>query len=126
VIDRDGTNRHEVFLSPDPCTQATCSGALNWGIFVPSSSNAPVPKAVKPKEATVPDVHALSLHSAKRRLARVRLMGTMKQQHFSSHVRRGHVISQYPRARMQASLKKKRTRSVKLVISRGRRPVKKR
>lgn len=126
VIDRDGTNRQEVFLSPDPCTQATCSGALGWGIFVPASTGAPVPKAVKPKEATVPDVHALSLHSAKRRLARVRLTGKVKQQRFSSRVARGHVISQYPRARAQASLQRKRTRVVKLVISRGRRPAKRR
>jgi beta-lactam-binding protein with PASTA domain len=81
---------------------------------------------VKPKEATVPDVHALSLHSAKRRLARVRLTGKVKQQRFSSRVARGHVISQYPRARAQASLQRKRTRVVKLVISRGRRPAKRR
>jgi beta-lactam-binding protein with PASTA domain len=81
-----------------------------------------VPKLVKPSLALVPDVHALSLHSAKKRLARVHLMGKVQQQRFSSRVKRGHVISQYPRARTRTSLKKKRTRVVHLVLSRGKRP----
>lgn len=129
VIDRDGTNRHEVFLSPDPYTcsaSSACTGDFAWGVFVRPRTGGPVPKPVKPTQATVPDVHALSLHSATQRLARVRLTGKVKQHRFSSRVKRGHVISQYPRARTQASLKKKRTRVVKLVISRGRRPAKKR
>lgn len=126
AIDSDGTNRHEVYLSPDPCTQATCDGALDWGIFVPGVTGAAAPRAVKPSQATVPDVHALSRRAATRRLAKVRLTGKVKAQRFSSRVARGHVLSQYPRARAQANLKKKRGRVVKLVLSRGRRPAKKR
>jgi Tol biopolymer transport system component len=126
VIDSDGTNRHEVFLSPRPCTVATCDGALNWGIFVPPATGGAVPRAVKPSQATVPNVHALSRHAATRRLAKVRLTGKVTQRRFSSRVARGHVLSQYPRARSQASLKNKRGRTVKLVLSRGRRPAKKR
>jgi Tol biopolymer transport system component len=124
VVDSDGTNRQEVFLSPKPCTQATCDGALNWGIFVPPAMGGAVPRVVKPSQATVPNVHALSRHAASRRLAKVRLTGKVTQRRFSSRVARGHVLSQYPRARSQASLKNKRGRTVKLVLSRGRRPAK--
>ena len=126
AIDSDGTNRQEVFLSPDPCTEATCDGALDWGIFVPPATGASVPRAVRPSQATVPNVHALSRRAATRRLARVRLTGKVAQRRFSSRVARGHVLSQYPRARAQASLKSRRGRTVKLVLSRGRRPAKKR
>jgi Tol biopolymer transport system component len=128
AIHRDGTNRHEVFLTPDPysCSASACTGDFAWGVFVRPRTGGPVPKPARPTQATVPDVHALGLHTAKRRLARVRLTGKVKQQRYSSHVQRGHVISQFPRARAQASLKKKRTRTVKLVVSRGPRPHKKR
>ena len=126
VIDSDGTNRLEVFLSPDPCTEVTCDGALDWGIFVRPATGGAVPRAVKPSQATVPDVHALSRRAATRRLARVRLTGQVAQRRFSSRIARGRVLSQYPRARAQASLKSRRGRTVKLVLSLGRRPAKKR
>jgi Tol biopolymer transport system component len=126
AIDSDGTNRQQVFLSPDPCMPYTCDGALNWGIFVPLATGGAVPRAVKPSQATVPNVHAFSRRAATRRLAKVRLTGKVTQRRFSSRVARGHVLSQYPRARAQASLKNKRGRTVKLVLSRGRRPAKKR
>ena len=129
VIDPDGTNQHEVFLAPGVfgCGPNGCfTGGFPWAVVVPPRTGGPVPKAVKPSLALVPDEHALSLHSAKQRLARVHLVGKVEHKRFSSHVRRGHVISQYPRARTRASLKKKRTRVVHLVLSRGKRPAHKR
>lgn len=129
VINRDGTGRHEVFLTPDPftCTASSvCTGNFAWGVFVRPSTGGPVPKTAKPTQATVPDVHALSLHLATKRLKRVRLEGTVTRRRYSSRIGRGRVLSQYPRARTQASLKKRRTRTVKLVLSLGRRPTKKR
>ena len=129
VINPDGTNQHEVFLTPGVFWFGTggCSwGGFPWGVVVPPPTGGPVPKLVRPSLALVPDVHALSLHSAKKRLARVHLMGKVQQQRFSSRVKRGHVISQYPRARTRTSLKKKRTRVVHLLLSRGKRPANKR
>jgi Tol biopolymer transport system component len=125
VINPDGTNQHEVFLTPGvfSCGPGGCSTAgFPWGVVVPPPTGGRVPKLVRPSFARVPDVHALSLHSAEKRLARVHLTGKVEQQRFSSRVKRGHVISQHPRARTRTSLKKKRTRVVHLVLSRGKRP----
>lgn len=129
VINPDGTNQHEVFLTPAvfSCGLGGCStGGFPWGVVVPPRTGGPVPKLVKPSLALVPDVHALSLHSAKKRLARVHLTGKVRQRRFSSRVKRGHVISQYPRARTRTGLKRNRTRVVRLVLSRGKRPAHKR
>jgi hypothetical protein len=129
VIDPDGTNQHQVFLTPGvfACGPTGCSsGGFPWAVVVPPPTGGRVPKMLRPSLALVPDVHALSLHSAKHRLARVHLVGKVQHKQFSSRVKRGHVISQYPRARTRASLKKKRTRVVHLVLSRGKRPAHKR
>lgn len=124
LINRDGTGEHEVFLTPDPrtCVPAFCNLFPASGDYVPpATGGGPLP-TVKPTQATVPNLRALSLSTAKRRLAAVRLKAKVTRRSYSLRIRRGRVISQFPRARSQARLTKKQARVVKLILSRGRRP----
>jgi Tol biopolymer transport system component len=127
LINRDGSGQHEVFLTPDPdpCTNTFmpfCNPAPSWGLYVPPAVGGGPSPTVRPRQATVPNVRALRYRTAKTRLAAVRLHAKVTHRRYSSRIKRGRVISQFPHARARASLKKKRSRVVKLVLSRGKRP----
>jgi Tol biopolymer transport system component len=124
VVNRDGTGDHELSLTPDPprCVGAICDYGPTSGMLLPSSGGGGPSPTVKATRASVPAVRALSYRVAKHRLAAVDLAGKVTHRRFSSRIKRGHVIAQYPRARTHANLRKKRGRVVKLVLSRGKRP----
>ena len=119
VIGRDGTNSHEVFLAPLDL------GIGVPGLFVPPDSGGGPSAAMAPTEAPVPNVRSMGYHAAKARLAARQLVAKVKRRIYSSYVHRNHVISQSPRARTVAQLTGRKP-IVKLVLSRGRRPTKKR
>lgn len=124
MVDRDGSNRHEVFLTDDPltCAGESCSGSSPLGVTVPPASGNGPPPTVSPTHATVPDVRRLGYRAAEHRLGAVRLKGKVTHRRYSARIRRGHVIAQYPRARTHARLTKKHRTVVKLILSRGRAP----
>jgi Tol biopolymer transport system component len=116
VIGRDGTNPHEVFLAPLDL------GLGVPGLFVPRDGGGGPSAAVPPTQAPVPNVKLLGYHAAKTKLAARQLAARVTRRSYSSAVRRGHVISQFPRARTLAQLTTTQKPVVKLVLSRGRRP----
>jgi hypothetical protein len=120
VIGRDGTNPHEVFLAPLDL------GIGIPGLFVPHAGGGGPSATVSPTQAPVPNVKSLGYHEARAHLAARRLVAKVTRRSYSSFVRRGHVISQFPRPRTIAQLTSTKTSVVKLVLSRGRRPTKKR
>jgi Tol biopolymer transport system component len=126
VVNRDGTGDHELSLTPDPpeCTGNICDFGPTWGTLLPSSGGGGPSATVKATHASVPAVRALSYRAARRRLAAVDLAAKIAHRSFSSRIKRGHVIAQYPRARARTNLRKKRGRVVRLVLSRGKRPSK--
>jgi Tol biopolymer transport system component len=127
VANRDGTGEHQILLTPDnalTCPAGDCLGNRQWGLLVPPASGEGPPPTVKPTQATVPNVHAFRYRVARAKLAAVRLTAKVTRRRYSTRIGRGHVISQYPHPRAQASLRKKRGRVVRLVLSRGRRPAK--
>ncbi len=93
VIGRDGTNGHQVFLAPPDL------GLGVPGLFVPQAGGGGPSATVSPTEAPVPNVKSLSYGGAKKRLAMRHLTAKVARRNYSSRVKRGHVISQYPRAR---------------------------
>jgi hypothetical protein len=115
VVNLDGTNTHEVFLDVDPAN-------FQPGLFVPPARGGAPSATVRATQATVPPVGTLSLQAATHRLKGVKLTGTVAGRSYSSKVPRGTVLSQYPSARTRASLKTSKSRTVKLVLSLGRRP----
>jgi Tol biopolymer transport system component len=121
VIGRDGTNRHEVFLAPPDF------GLGVPGLFVPQkSATARAFRIVAPTQVPVPDVRRLRFRVAKARLAAWRLIAKVTRRRYSS-IPYAHVISQSPRAQRYARLGQDGAPVVvKLVLSRGRRPAKKR
>lgn len=119
VIGRDGTNAHEVFLAPLDLNMGVP------GLFVPAAGGGGPSAPVAPTEAPVPNVRALGYHAAKAHLATRGLVAKVKRRIYSSYFHRNHVISQSPRAQTVAQLTGTK-RVVRLVVSRGRRPKKKR
>ena len=120
VIGRDGTNPHEVFLAPLDL------GLGVPGLFVPGAGGGGPSAPVPPTQAPVPNVKSLGYHAAKVKLSARRLAAKVTRRSYSSLVRRGHVVSQFPRARTIAQLTSTQKTVVKLVLSRGKRPAKKR
>jgi Tol biopolymer transport system component len=120
VIGRDGSDNHEVFLTPLDV------GIGVPGLFVPAAGGGGPSATVAPTQAPVPNVTALGYHLAKAKLAARQLTAKVTRRPYSSRVRRGHVISQLPRARTLAQLTAAQKPVVKLVVSRGRRPHKRR
>jgi WD40-like Beta Propeller Repeat len=64
IINRDGTNRHEVPLSDQ---------GIGWGRVVPAANGAGPPPTVYEIEITVPSVRTLSYDAAKQRLQKAHL-----------------------------------------------------
>jgi len=120
VIGRDGTNPHEVFLAPLDL------GIGVPGLFVPQDGGGGPLATVPPTQTPVPNVKSLGYHAAKVKLSARRLAAKVTRRSYSSLVRRGHVVSQFPRARTIAQLTSTQKTVVKLVLSRGKRPAKKR
>lgn len=116
VIGRDGTNPHEVFLAPLDL------GMGVPGLFVPQLGGGGPSATVAPTQTPVPNVKALGYRAAKVKLAARQLAAKVTRRSYSSRIRRGHVISQTPRARTIAQLTSTEKPVVKLVLSRGRRP----
>lgn len=116
VVRRDGTNPHEVFLAPLDL------GLGVPGLYVPRDGGGGPSVTVPPTQTPVPNVKALGYHAAKAKLAARQLGARVTRRSYSSRVRRGHVISQFPRARTLAQLTTTHKPVVKLVLSRGRSP----
>ena len=116
-IDRDGTNRHEVFVAPPDL------GITVPGLFVPQKSGPGGPSAsVAPTQVPVPDVRRIRFRVARARLAKWRLVAKIVRRRYSA-VSWGSVISQSPRQNTYAKLGQNGAPTVvKLVISRGPRP----
>jgi Tol biopolymer transport system component len=116
-IDRDGTNRHEVFVAPPDL------GITVPGLFVPAESVHGGPSAaVAPTQVPVPDVRRIRFRVARARLAKWRLVAKITRRRYSQ-VSWGSVISQSPRQNTYARLGQDGAPTVvKLVISRGSRP----
>jgi hypothetical protein len=110
IVNRDGTDRHELNLSPE--------GNL-WGEVVPASKGEGPPPPVNAMRLTVPAVQKLSYHAAKRRLQRAHLRVGEIRRTFSARIRPGHVIAQFPRAGAHAHRSHKQGPRVNLVLSRG-------
>jgi Tol biopolymer transport system component len=119
VIDRDGTNQHEVYLAPLDV------GLGIPGLFVPGAGGGGPSATVPPTETPVPNVKTLSYGGAKKRLAVRHLTAKIARRNYSARVGRGRVISQSPGANKLASLGQNGG-TVKLVLSRGRRSAKNR
>ena len=116
VIGRDGTNQHEVFLAPLDL------GLGVPGLFVPQDGGGGPLAPVAPTQAPVPNVKSLGYHAAKAKLAVRQLVAKVTRRSYSPGVKRGHAISQLPRARTLAQLTSAHKPVVKLVLSRGKRP----
>jgi hypothetical protein len=111
VINRDGTNLRQVFLSPV---------GLPYGVCVlPASGQAP-PPLVDATHITVPSVHTLGVRAAKRKLRADNLSVGKVTYKYSPAVRKSRVISQHPRAGAIAHRTQKVGPNVNLVVSRGR------
>lgn len=122
VMNRDGTDPHQVFLSPDPltCRDGVCSGHPDTGVLVPSATGRGPAPTVDATHVTVPAVRHLSYHAARRKLSAGHLGVKVAGRHFS-RVPRNHVISQSPNAGARVHRLDKQGPNVKLVLSRGRR-----
>jgi beta-lactam-binding protein with PASTA domain len=96
------------------------------GLFVPQPGGGGPAPLVTPTQAPVPDVTALGYHMAKAKLAARELTAKVTGHRYSSWVRRGHVIAQFPRKSTLAQLTGAEKPIVKLVLSRGKRPHKQR
>jgi PASTA domain/WD40-like Beta Propeller Repeat len=109
VINRDGSNRHEVAMSPegDP-----------WGKVIETGGEGP-PPTVNAMLLSVPSVRTLSYQAAKHRLQRANLSVGKIRRRYSSHTPRNHVLGQYPRAGADAHRTTKRRPGVNLTLSRG-------
>jgi hypothetical protein len=116
-IDRDGTNRHEVFVAPPDF------GITVPGLFVPQKSGPGGPSAsVAPTQVPVPDVRRIRFRVARARLAKWRLVAKIVRRRYSP-ISWGSVIFQSPRQNTYAKLGQNGAPTVvKLVISRGPRP----
>jgi WD40-like Beta Propeller Repeat len=120
IINRDGTDEHEVFLSPNPaCQPQTCSGEIpSWGEYIPPATGGGPSATVNAMRITVPGVHKLSYRLARRRLLVAHLTPKISGRRFSS-IPRGHVVAQYPHKGAHAHRSTKQGPLVKLVLSRG-------
>jgi PASTA domain len=112
LVNRDGTNQQQVTLSPE---------GSPWGECIPPATGDPPLPTVNATQVTVPHVRRLSSGAAERRLATAHLRVGKVQRRFSPHVRRGHVIAQFPKAGARAHRSTKIGPPVRLVLSRGRR-----
>jgi PASTA domain len=109
LINRDGTNRHEIFLTPD---------RVSWLKCVPPATGEGPPPTVNATRVTVPSVHRLSYHAAKRRLQAAHLRVGRVHRRFS-RLPRNHILSQSPHAGAHAHRSTKKGPPVNLVLSRG-------
>jgi hypothetical protein len=124
LVNRDGSDQHEISLLLDPpvCQAAGgCFPQATAGQFIPTVGGGGPSATVRPTHATVPEVRTLGINAAKARLATVHLSAKVIRRSYSSRIRRGHVIAQYPHARAHARLAKKQRPVVRLILSRGRR-----
>jgi hypothetical protein len=112
LVNQDGSNQQEVTLSPE---------GLPWGECIPPATGEAPPPTVNATQVTVPGVRALSYGTAKRRLTTAHLTIGKVQHRFSSHVRRNHVVTQFPEAGAYAHRSTKQGPPVRLVLSRGKR-----
>lgn len=110
MINIDGTNRHELFLSDE--------GAQN-GQIIPASTGAGPPPFVNMMRVRVPSVRSLSYRAAKHRLHGAHLRVGKILRRYSSRTPRNRVLGQYPRAGGFAHRTSRQAPGVKLTISRG-------
>jgi dipeptidyl aminopeptidase/acylaminoacyl peptidase len=129
LINRNGTHRERTAISPPygyspPFPPPFENGTPPAGHPVcvpPAEGGGPLP-TVNVMRVTVPGVRTLSYASARQRLHRAGFHVGSLQHAFSTTIRRGHVIAQYPRAGVHAHRTDKEGPPVKLVLSRGPHP----
>jgi PASTA domain len=117
LVDQDGSNQREIRLSPQ---------GLPWGECIPPATGDSPPPTVNATQVSVPRLERLSYGAAERRLASAHLRVGKVQRRFSPRVKRDHVIAQFPKAGAQAHRSTKSGPPVRLVVSRGKAPAKKR
>jgi PASTA domain len=111
AINRDGTNRRQIFLS---------ALGLPYGVCVlPVSGEAP-PPLVDATHITVPSLRALGVKAARRQLRADNLTVGRLIYRYSAAVRKNRVLSQHPKAGAIAHRTQKVGPNVSLVVSRGR------
>lgn len=124
LVNRDGTGRAEASLTPAPvtCVADVCSGFPFRGAVVPPATGGAPNATVNATLVTVPGVRALSYRAAKSRLQKAHLRVGKVRRRSSAHVRRGHVIGQFPRAGARAHRSSRRGPPVNLILSSGQEP----
>jgi hypothetical protein len=110
MINVDGTNRHELSLSPD---------GAQYGLIIPAATGGGPPPFVNVMRVPVPSVRALSYHAAKQRLQNARLRVGQIHRRYSSRIPRNHVLRQYPHGGGYAHRTTRQIPRVKLILSRG-------
>lgn len=114
VINRDGTNRHQVFLS-------TADFGLPYGVCVPPSAGEAPPPLVDATHITVPSVQALGIKAARSDLRARNLTVGRVTYRYSARVRKNRVLAQNPKAGAIAHRTAQTGPAVRLVVSHGRR-----
>jgi PASTA domain/WD40-like Beta Propeller Repeat len=111
MINIDGTNRHELSLSPE--------GAAQYGPIIPAATGGGPPPFVNVMRVPVPSVHSLSYRSAKQRLQAAHLRVGKIHHSYSSRTPRNHVLRQYPQGGGYAHRTTRQGPRVTLTLSRG-------
>jgi PASTA domain len=112
AINRDGTNRRQIFLSPL---------GLQYGVCVLPASGGAAPPLVDATHVRVPSVHALGVKAAKSKLKADNLGVGRVTYKYSATVRKSHVLAQKPKAGGVAHRTAKTGPPVALIVSHGKR-----
>jgi hypothetical protein len=110
TINVDGTNRHELSLSPE---------GWQYGQIIPAATGGGPPPFVNVMRVPVPSVHALSYRSAKQRLQAAHLRVGRVRHIYSSRTPRNHVLRQHPYGGAYAHRTTRQRPPVSLTLSRG-------
>jgi hypothetical protein len=109
VINRDGSNRHEIPMSPE---------GGSWGQVIETIGQGP-PPTINAMRIPVPGVRTLSYKAAKHRLQRAHLRVGKIRRRYSGRTPPNHVLGQWPRAGAYADRKTKQGPPVNLTLSLG-------
>jgi PASTA domain-containing protein/WD40 repeat protein len=110
MINVDGTDRHELSLSPE---------GAQYGLIIPAATGGGPPPFVNVMRVPVPSVHSLGYKAAKERLRSAHLRVGRTTHRYSSRIPRNHVIGQKPRGGGYAHRTTRQAPPVKLILSRG-------
>lgn len=110
MINIDGTNRHELFLTTSDAGSA---------LVIPAATGGGPPPFVNVMRVPVPSVRALSYRSAKQRLQAAHLRVGKIRRSYSARTPRNHVLGQYPHGGGYAHRTTRQGPRVTLTLSRG-------